>query len=160
MLRRSPLSPSDLNVIADVICSNANQKKYVVGCLMILMNDVCELKKHDSLVVQPDLNKQRYIKQITFGEYWKDQVRQWRRIKRIFPIRKRGAPKYQYADYLMIKLGEIYVRTTGKKPTRGGSEVNLSKFEKFAYPIMSSFAVGNFRNRVRQYIKLRETLEL
>jgi hypothetical protein len=160
MQRRSPLSPSELNIIADVICSDENQKKYVVGYLMILMNDVCELKKHDSLVVQPDLNKQRYIKQLVSGEYWKDQVRQRRRIKRILPIRERGAPKNQYADYLMIKLGEIYVRTTGTKPTLGGAEINLSKFERFTSPIMSAVGIGNFRNRVRQYIKFRKTQKL
>lgn len=45
MHRQLPLSPSDLNIIADVICSNANQKKYVVGYLMILMKEVYVLKK-------------------------------------------------------------------------------------------------------------------
>jgi hypothetical protein len=154
------LSQSELNIIADVICSNASQKKYVVGHLMILMNDVWELKKQDSLIVKSDLNNEIYVKQVAFGEYWKNQGRQRRRVKRIFPIRERGAPKYQYADYLMIKLGEIYIRTTGKNPTLGGAVINLSRFERFAMPILNAFIVGNFRNRVRRYIKLRKTLEL
>jgi hypothetical protein len=151
------LSQSELNIIADVICSNASQKKYVVDYLMILMNDVCELKKQDSLVVKPDLNNEIYVKQVELGEYWQNQGRQRRRIKKIFPTRKRGAPKYQYADYLMIKLGEIYVRTTGNKPTRGGTSGNLSKFERFASPLMRIFGVGDVRNRVRKYLKYRKS---
>ena len=160
MHRQLPLSPSDLNIIADVICSHANQKKQVVSYLMILMKDVYQLKKQDRLVVQPDLNKEIYVKEVLLGEYWKDQVRQRRKIKRIFPIRERGAPKNQYADYLMVKLGEVYVRTTGNKPTLGGAEINLSKFERFASPIMSAVGIGNFRNRVRQYIKFRKIHKL
>ena len=147
MHRQLPLSSSDLNIIADVICSNANQKKYVVGYLTILMKEVYVLKKIDGLVAQPDLNKQRYVKQVILGEYWKNQGRQRRRMKRVLPVRERGAPKYQYAEYLIIKLGEIYVRTTGKNPTLGGAVINLSRFERFAMPILNAFEIGNFRNR-------------
>lgn len=77
-------------------------------------------------------------------------------MKRVFPVRDRGAPKYQYAEYLIIKLGEIYVRATGKNPTLGGAVINLSRFERFAMPILNAFEIGNFRNRIRQYLQYRK----
>jgi hypothetical protein len=89
------------------------------------------------------------------GGYWKHQGRQRRRMRRIFPVLDRGAKKYLYAEYLIKKLGELYVRVTGQRPTRGGTSSNLSQFERFAYPIHVALGIGDFRNRVRNYLAWR-----
>jgi hypothetical protein len=156
MKSRLPLLPHELSVVSDEICSTAIQKKWLEDRLKLLIKEVYKMKKIHGLVTYPDLQRRWHVREVLTGECWKNQVRQRRRVKQAFPNLERGAIKHHYAQYLIIKLGELYVRLTGKRPTRGGTSSNFSKFERFAYPIYVALGIGNFRNRVREYISWRK----
>lgn len=156
MKSRMPLSPHELSALAGEICSTAQQKKWVEASLKLLIREVEKQKKLHHLVLYPDLQSRRYVRQVVIGARWQNQLRQRRRINLFFPAKERGRPRLLYADYLMVKLGEIYVRATGKKPTRGGTSGAISRFERFAEPCFDSIGIPNFRNRVRAYIRWRK----
>lgn len=152
-----PLTQRELTVVASEICSTAIQRKWLVGSLKLLTKEVVKQKKTKGLVAYPDLRQRWLAREVVIGEYWREQGRQRRKIKRTFPSRGQGRPRYDYADYLIQKLGELYVRATGKRPTRGGTEGSFSDFERFAYPFHMAIGIGNFRNRVRKYLDGRKS---
>lgn len=152
-----PLTQRELTVVASEICSTAIQRKWLVGSLKLLTKEVVKQKKTEGLVAYPDLRQRWYVREVVTGEYRKNQGRQRRRIRRIFPLRNRGAKRYLYAEYLMKKLGELYVRVTGQRPTRGGTSGSFSQFERFAYPFHAALRIGDFRNRVRRYLVWRKS---
>ncbi len=153
----SPLTQRELTIVAGEICSSAIQRKWLVGSLKLLAKEVFKQKKTAGLVEYPDLRQRLHVREVVTAEYWKNQSRQRRRVRRVFPLLNRGAKKHLYADYLMKKLGEIYVRVTGQRPTRGGTSGSFSQFERFAYPIHAALGIGDFRNRVRRYLDWRKS---
>lgn len=157
MKSRLPLTRRELTVVASEICSTTSQRKWLVGSLKLLTKEVVKQKKTEGLVAYPDLRQRQYVREVVTGEYRKNQGRQRRRIRRIFPLRNRGAKRYLYAEYLMKKLGELYVRVTGQRPTRGGTSGSFSQFEQFAYPFHAALGIGDFRNRVRRYLVWRKS---
>ena len=157
MKNKLPLSPDELTAVAGEICSSVVQRKRLVGSLKLLIKEVRKQKSTVGLVAYPDLRQRWQVREVVTGEYWKNQGRQRRRMRRIFPVLDRGAKKHLYAEYLIIKLGELYVRVTGQRPTRGGTSGNLSQFERLAYPLHEALGIGDFRNRVREYITWRKS---
>lgn len=152
-----PLTQRELTIVAGEICSTATQRKWLVGSLKLLAKEVFKQKKTAGLVTYPDLRVRWYVREVVTGRRWKNQGRQRRKINLTFPNREQGRPKHDYASYLMIKLGEIYVRVTGQRPTRGGTSGSFSQFERFAYPIHAALGIGDFRNRVRRYLDWRKS---
>ncbi len=157
MKSRFPLTQRDLVSTANEICSTAIERQWLVDSLKLLTKEVFKQKKSADLVAYPDLRQRRPVKQVVTGEYWKNQGRQRRKKRRVFPELDRGAKKHLYAEYLMKKLGELYVRATGERPKRGGTSSIFSQFERFAYPIHAALGIGDFRNRVRRYLAWRKS---
>ena len=157
MKSRLPMTQRELIATANEICSNAIEKKWLVDSLKILTKEVFKQKKIMGLVTYPDLRLRWYVREVVTGGRWKNQGRQRRKIKLTFPNREQGRPKHDYASYLMIKLGELYVRITGQGPTRGGTSSKFSRFERFAYRVHTALGIGNFRNRVRNYLLWRQS---
>lgn len=157
MKSRLPFTQREIISTVNEICSTDIEKKWLVDRLKLLAKEVFKQKRSTGLVTYPDLRQRRQVKEVVTGEYWKHQGRQRRRMRRVFPLLHCGAKKHLYADYLMKKLGELYVRVTGKKPTRGGTSSRFSRFERFAYPMHVALGIGDFRNRVRNYIAWRKT---
>jgi hypothetical protein len=148
-----------IKLLVNELGISGNGRAWTIRNLIVVTKETYKQKIRHQLVVYPDLDQQLYVRRVIVGERWKTQSRQRRRIQRSFPIREPGNPKCDvpdYQEYLIIKLGEIYVRSTGLKPTRGGTSGTMSKFERFASPFFSALGIGNFRNRVREYISYRK----
>jgi len=157
MKSRLPLSRLELSAAAGEVCSTVRQKKWVEESLKLLIKEVWKQKNLHNFVIYPDVQSRRYVRRVVTGSRWQNQKRQRRRISLHFPTKGRGTPRLVYADYLVIKLGEIYVRAKGQKPTRGGTSGILSCFERFARPCFDSLGIPDFRNRVRAYISWRKS---
>jgi len=153
---RLPLTDKELESAAGEICSSIDQKKWLVSSLKLVMKQVAEQKKMHGRVYFPSIQRPQLVKTILIGEAYVCQKRQRRRIKHLFPAKGVGNPELLFADYLMIKLGELYVRITGENPTSGGIKGAHSRFKRFATPFFEAFGIGNFRNRVRRYIAWRQ----
>jgi hypothetical protein len=152
-----PLSAKDLKAAVNELNLSQQQQKWVINSLKIVLKLVLKQKKLHKLVPYPDIQNRWYVRQVVTGGYWQIQKRQRRRVTTTFPTRDRGTPKQQYADYLVKKLGEIYVRATGKKPTRGATGGSFSQFERFAIPFLVSLTIRDCRQKIRDYIKWRKT---
>ena len=160
MKNKLPISPHELNAFAGKICFSTAQRKRLVGSLKLLIKEVNKQKVLHGLVAYPDLVRRHHVRELVIGERWKRQSRQRRRFRLTFPSREQGRPQCEYADYLIKKLGELYIRSSGKRPTRGGTSSTFSKFERFAHPICEALGIGNFRNRVREYITWRKAVPI
>jgi hypothetical protein len=152
-----PLSAKDLKAAVNELNLSHQQQKWVIKSLKIVLKQVLKQKKLHKLVPYPDIQNRWYVRQVVTGGYWQIQKRQRRRVTTTFPTRDSGAPKKEYADYPLKKLGEIYVRATGMKPTRGATGGSFSQFERFAIPLLVSLNIRGFRQRIRDYIKWRKT---
>jgi hypothetical protein len=157
MKSRLPISTSDLKAAVNKLEISNHQQQWVIKSLKLVLKEVWKQKHRQNLVPYPDFQARWYVKEIIVGGVWQYQKRQRRRKAITFPSRGSGAPKRQYAEYLMLRLGELYVRATGNSPTRGGTSGNYSKFEKFASPFFIALNIDDFRNRVRKYIKDRKS---
>ena len=155
MKSKLPLSLDELRLAVDQLALPERQKVWVIKALKIVIKEVQKQKVRHKLIVYPDLQKNYYARHVVIGSYWMQQRRQRRRINLTFPKRGDGLPKFNYAIYLIDKLGEIYIRATGKLPTRGGTSSKYSEFERFASPFFKAVGVGDFRNRVRSYLESR-----
>jgi hypothetical protein len=160
MKSRLPLTVKELESAAGELCSSIDQKKWIVDSLKLVMKEVAKQKVMHDLVQFPSVQSHWPVRTVLLGRQRIRQSRQRRWVSRVFPVKGVGNPRHEFAEYLMIKLGEIYFRATCKKPTRGGTCGAYSKFERFAAPLFQSIGFGDFRNRVRKYIRLRKALGL
>jgi hypothetical protein len=160
MKSRLPLSVKELESAAGEICSSINQKKWVVNSLKLVMKEVAKQKVMHGLVQFPSVQSHWPVRAVLLGRQRIRQSRQRRWVSRVFPVKGVGNPKHDFAWYLMIKLGEIYVRATGQRPTSGGIKGSHSRFKRFAEPLFVALGIGNFRNRVREYIAWRKAHNL
>lgn len=118
-----------------------------------LINEV-EVLKQDAKSVY---NARGHLtKSIIVGEFWEDQGRQRRRIKRIFPSSSEGRPRLMWPRYLIAKLGEEYIRHTGRIPKRGAAGGPFSPFERFAHPLLFNFRLFDTQGLVREYVAERQ----
>lgn len=160
MKSRLPISASALKAAVKELEVSNHQQQWVIKSLKLVLKEVWKQKHRQNLVPYPDFQARWYVKEIIVGGVWQYQKRQRRRKAMTFPSRGRGAVKNHYADYLLIKLGEIYVRATGLKPTRGTTDGNFSRFERFASTLLANSNIGDIRLRIKNYIKWRKSHKL
>lgn len=154
------MSIPELKAAVDELGITHRQQQWVIKSLKIVLKEVWKQKQLHNLVPYPDFQSRWHVRQVVVGGRWDYQKRQRRRKVLTFPFRDRGSEKNHYADYLLIKLGEIYVRATGMKPTRGTTDGKLSKFERFASVLLESCNIGDVRRRIKNYIKWRKVHKL
>ena len=160
MKSRLPLTVKELESAAGEICSSIHQKKWVVDSLKLVIKEVTKQKVMRGLVQFPSVQRHWPVRTVLLGRQRIRQSRQRRLVSRVFPVKGVGNPRHEFADYLMIKLGEIYVRATGQRPTSGGTKGSHSRFKRFAEPFFVALGIRNFRNRVRDYISWRKAHNL
>jgi len=118
--------------------------------LQWLIQEVTDLERNAKKVYN---SKQQLVDEVFMGQLWVQQKTQRRKVDRIFPSPSRGRPKPMWARYLIAKLGEEYLRQTGRTAKRGAAGGTLSPFERFAQPILYSFRIFDPQNIVREYCR-------
>jgi len=118
-----------------------------------LVNEVEALRDGEGMAHN---KKGKLVKSVLIGEYWKNQKRQWRLMRREYPSKPRHRPKRMWPRYLIAKLSEEYIRQTGQLPTRGVAGGDPSSFERFADPLLYRLGVDDTQGLVREYLKERQ----
>ena len=144
------------STLLEIIRENFPKANLVSTALRLerLIKEVESLKDSDGMVY----NKSgRLVKSVLVGEKWKDQKRQWRRMRREFPLAPKHRPKRMWPRYYVAKLGEEYLRQTGRLPKRGLAGGLLSPFERFVDAMIRPLDVKDIQGLVREYLQEKTT---
>jgi hypothetical protein len=135
-----------------------SERAYALRRLVEVLKTVEKMRLTNGLV--RDTNGCDLVRNYFVGESWIDQVEQWRKRVRVFPIRSRGAIKKPYIKYLTMMLGQIFYQSTGKKPKLAHLDQPHSDFEMFAGIFLKHYSISDCRGQLRVYMKLRKNLNL
>ena len=114
-----------------------------------LINEVESLRAGDGMIYN---QRGKLVHQLLIGKFWKEQGRQRRQVKRKFPLKPTHRPKRMWPRYYIAKLGEEYIRQTGREPKRGAAGGFRSPFERFAEQMLHPLGTSNVQGLVREYL--------
>lgn len=120
-----------------------------------LINEVENLKASDGMVYN---RKGRQVEHVLIAESWEEQKRQRRRVKRVFPVEPSHRPKRMWPRYYIAKLGEEYIRQTGREPKRGAAGGIRSPFERFVEQMLHPLGTSDVQALVREYVREKKKL--
>lgn len=138
-----------------VVRANFPEANLIATAMRIgrLVNEVEALRDGEGMTYN---KKGKLVKSVLIGMYWRNQKRQWRLMRREYPLKPRHRPKRMWPRYFIAKLSEEYIRQTGQLPTRGVAGGNPSCFERFAEPLLYYLGADDTQGLVREYLKERQ----
>jgi len=138
--------------LLDIVRTNFPKANLIATAFRLqrLINEVETLKASDGMVCN---RKGELVEHVLIGEKWKEQKRQRRRVKRLFPVEPNHRPKRMWPRYYIAKLGEEYIRQTGREPKRGAAGGFRSPFERFVEQMLRPLEVSDAQGLVREYVR-------